>query len=38
MSLLELLQREAEAGEELEFERDDSLAEMLLKLNDLEAN
>ena len=34
MSLLELLQREAEAGEELEFERDDTLAEMLLKLND----
>ena len=34
MSLLELLQREAAAGEELEFERDDTLAEMLLKLND----
>ena len=34
MSLLELLQREAEAGEELEFERDDTLAEMLLRLND----
>ena len=34
MSLLELLQREAEAGEELEFERDDTLEEMLLKLND----
>ena len=34
MSLLELLQREAEAGEELEFDRDDTLEEMLLKLND----
>ena len=34
MSLLELLQREAEAGEELEFERDDTLEEMLQKLND----
>lgn len=34
MSLLELLQREAEAGEELEFERDNTLEEMLLKLND----
>lgn len=34
MSLLELLQREAEAGEELEFYRDDTLSEMLLKLND----
>lgn len=34
MSLLELLQREAEAGTELEFERDDTLEEMLLKLND----
>ena len=34
MSLLELLQREAEAGEELEFERDDTLAEMLVKLKD----
>ena len=34
MSLLELLQRQAEAGEELEFERDDTLEEMLLKLND----
>ncbi len=34
MSLLELLQREAEAGTELEFERDDTLEEMLHKLND----
>ena len=34
MSLLELLQKEAEAGEELEFERDNTLAQMLLKLND----
>ena len=34
MSLLELLQREAEAGSELEFERDDTLEEMLQKLND----
>ncbi|MDJ0572747.1 MAG: DEAD/DEAH box helicase [Pleurocapsa sp. MO_192.B19] len=34
MSLLELLQREAEAGTELEFERDETLSEMLLKLND----
>ncbi len=34
MSLLELLQREAEAGDELEFERDDTLEEMLGKLND----
>ena len=34
MSLLELLQREAEAGTELEFEQDDTVAEMLLKLND----
>ncbi|WP_019504935.1 DEAD/DEAH box helicase [Pleurocapsa sp. PCC 7319] len=34
MSLLELLQREAEAGAELEFERDDTLEEMLQKLND----
>ena len=34
MSLLELLQREAEAGEDLEFERDDTLEEMLTKLTD----
>ena len=34
MSLIELLKREAEAGEDLEFQRDETLEEMLLKLND----
>ena len=34
MSLLELLQREAEAGEELEFERDETLEQMWQKLHD----
>ncbi|MGD2179816.1 DEAD/DEAH box helicase [Lusitaniella coriacea] len=34
MSLMELLQKEAEAGDEWDIERDDSLEEMLRKLND----
>ncbi|MGF1492319.1 MAG: DEAD/DEAH box helicase [Microcoleaceae cyanobacterium] len=34
MSLIELLQKQAEADEELDFERDEALEEMLVKLQD----